>query len=125
MAGHGRTLVHTGLVDGIFGDKWEVYATKNASNTTAPDPGGWKVCNHWCGGLKEQEALARLPRVRGRSSRNYRDIGIQRDKEMKPRWNINAASVAGGRGLLRPKGGVLFRDRRPLLKHHPNPTPQN
>ena len=53
-----QDLVSTGLVDGIFGDKWAVYATNNASNTTDPDPGGWKVCNHWCGGLSEKQALA-------------------------------------------------------------------
>jgi hypothetical protein len=53
-----HTLVGSGLVDGIFGDKWNVYATNNASNTTQPDPGGWKVCNHWCGGLSEKQALA-------------------------------------------------------------------
>ena len=53
-----QRLVKTGLVDGIFGDKWDVYATSNATNGTAPTPGGWKVCNHWCGGINESSALA-------------------------------------------------------------------
>eukprot|EP01052_Picozoa_sp_SAG31_P007693 SAG31_NODE_371_length_16628_cov_3.741943_1_plen_391_part_00 len=51
-------LVSSGVVDGIFGDKWDVYATSNASNGTNPTSGGWKVCNHWCGGLGEEQALA-------------------------------------------------------------------
>ena len=53
-----QTLVKTGLVDGIFGDKWDVYATSNATNGTTPTAGGWKVCNHWCGGVNESAALA-------------------------------------------------------------------
>jgi hypothetical protein len=29
-------------VDGIFGDKYNVYATSNATNGTDPSPGGWR-----------------------------------------------------------------------------------
>lgn len=50
--------VSTGKVDGIFGDKWNVYATPNASNTTSGKAHGWAVCNHWCGGITQDQALA-------------------------------------------------------------------
>jgi hypothetical protein len=48
-----ESVVQTGLVDGIFGDKWSVYATPNASNSSA-----WAICNHWCGGITEADARA-------------------------------------------------------------------
>jgi len=45
-------LTKTGYVDGTFADKYSSYATKNSSG------GGWKICNHWCGGVTEEEAIA-------------------------------------------------------------------
>lgn len=44
-------LTKTGYVDGTFADKYNSYATKNES-------GGWQICNHWCGGVTEEEAIA-------------------------------------------------------------------
>ena len=90
-----ETLVHTGLVDGIFGDKWGVFATNNASNSTAPDPGGWKVCNHWCGGLSEKQALA---------------------------FNAGKNSTLRAvEAFLGPKA-VFFSATDDLIKHNRNPT---
>lgn len=41
----------SGVVDGIFVDKWPNGCTQNGTNTT-----DWKVCNHWCGGVTEAKA---------------------------------------------------------------------
>lgn len=44
-------LTKTGYVDGTFADKYSTMATQNSS-------GGWQICNHWCGGVTEEEAIA-------------------------------------------------------------------
>ena len=45
-------LQSTGVVDGFFGDKWQVQATTNVSGN------GSRICNHGCGGITDQQAAA-------------------------------------------------------------------
>lgn len=46
-------LQSTGVVDGFFGDKWDVNATRNATGDDA-----WQICNGWCGGISGAVAKA-------------------------------------------------------------------
>ena len=72
----------------------QVYATSNATNGTAPVGGGWKICNHWCGGLSEDAAL---------------------------RFNAGKNETLGATArLLGPKANFFFQTDQ-LIKHNRNP----
>lgn len=90
-----QNWVDTGVVDGIFGDKWNVYATQNVSNTSSGKAQGWAVCNHWCGGIAEDQAMA---------------------------FNVGKKAVLNDTAAFLGPDAVFFSATDDLVKHSRNPS---